>query len=74
MYLPDAIVSYKVGSKTFLITANEGDAREYEGFEEAVRIGNDDVTLDPEVFPNGAVLKNDANLGRLNITTTLYQP
>ena len=31
----------------------------------------DKVTLDPEAFPNGAVLKNDANLGRLNITTTM---
>ena len=72
LYLPDAIASYKVGGKTFLITANEGDAREYDAFEEAVRIGDEDkVTLDPEAFPNGAVLKNDANLGRLNITTTM---
>ena len=47
LYLPDAIASYKVGGKTFLITANEGDAREYDAFEEAVRIGDDDkVTLD----------------------------
>lgn len=72
LYLPDAIASYKVGGKTFLVAANEGDAREYDAFEEAVRIGDDDkVTLDPEAFPNGAVLKNDANLGRLNITTTM---
>jgi hypothetical protein len=74
MYLPDGIAAYKVGWKTFLITANEGDAREYEGFEEAARIGDDDrVIFDPEVFPNGAVLKNNANLGRLNITTTMGQ-
>ena len=71
MYLPDTIACYKVGPKTFLITANEGDAREYEAFEEAIRIGNGDVILDPVVFPNGAVLKNNANLGRLNITTTM---
>jgi 2',3'-cyclic-nucleotide 2'-phosphodiesterase / 3'-nucleotidase / 5'-nucleotidase len=72
MYLPDAIASYRVGGKTFLITANEGDAREYDAFEEAARIGDDEkVILDPEVFPNGAVLKNDANLGRLNITMTM---
>ncbi len=71
MYLPDAIACYKVGPKTFLITANEGDAREYEAFEEAIRIGNGDVILDPVAFPNGAVLKNNANLGRLNITTTM---
>ena len=47
LYLPDAIASYKVGGKTFLITANEGDAREYDAFEEAIRIGDDDkVTLE----------------------------
>jgi hypothetical protein len=27
MYQPDAISSYKAGSQTFLVTANEGDAR-----------------------------------------------
>lgn len=69
MYLPDAIASYKVGPHTFLITANEGDAREYDTFEEAVRIGS--VMLDPKFFPNGEVLKNNANLGRLNISNTM---
>ena len=29
MYLPDAIASYQFNGKTYLITANEGDAREY---------------------------------------------
>ena len=71
LYLPDAIASYKVGPKTFLITVNEGDAREYDAFEEAIRVGDDDVILDPAVFPNEAVLKDNANLGRLNITTTM---
>ena len=71
MYLPDAIASYKVGGKTFFITANEGDAREYETFVESVRIGSSSVTLDPAVFPDAMLLKNNANLGRLNITTTM---
>jgi Choice-of-anchor I domain/Esterase-like activity of phytase len=72
MYLPDAIGSYKIGAKTFLITANEGDAREYiPGLVEAVRLGSNTVTLDPAKFPNAAVLKDNANLGRLNITTTM---
>ena len=71
LYLPDAIASYRVGRKTFLITANEGDAREYDAFEEAVRIGDDEVILNPAEFPNGQMLKNDANLGRLNITTAM---
>ena len=34
-----------------------------------MRIGS--VALDPVAFPDGAVLKNNANLGRLNITNTL---
>jgi Choice-of-anchor I domain len=71
MFLPDGIASYKVGPKTFLITANEGDEREYDALTEAIRIGDDKVMLDPVAFPNGAVLKNNANLGRLNITTTM---
>lgn len=29
MYLPDAIAAYEVGGTTYLVTANEGDAREY---------------------------------------------
>lgn len=30
MYQPDAIASYSVSGKTYLVTANEGDSREYE--------------------------------------------
>lgn len=71
MYLPDAIVSYKVKGDTFLVLANEGDVREYETFVEAVRVGASSVVLDPAKFPNAAVLKNTSNLGRLNITSTL---
>ena len=53
LYLPDAIASYKSRSHTYLVTANEGDAREYSGFQEAVRIGS--VDLDPVAFPDPAV-------------------
>jgi hypothetical protein len=70
MYLPDGIASFQSGKQTSLITANEGDAREYPAFTETVRIGSDDVVLDPVKFPNAATLKNSANLGRLNITNT----
>jgi hypothetical protein len=71
MYLPDGIASFKAGPQTYLITANEGDAREYAGFVETVRVGSGSVMLDPAIFPNGAALKNSANLGRLNITNTM---
>jgi hypothetical protein len=71
MFLPDAIAAYQVDGVTYLVTANEGDVREYDAFEEGVRVGSDAVVLDPAVFPTAEILKENANLGRLNITTTL---
>ncbi len=68
MYLPDAIASYKTRGKTFLVTANEGDVREYDTFEEAVRVGS--LALDSDAFPEAVTLKDNANLGRLTVTTT----
>lgn len=70
LYQPDALATFRVGSMTYYLSANEGDARDYDGFAEEVRIGNNAVQLDPTVFPNAATLKQNANLGRLNITTT----
>lgn len=55
----------------YLFTANEGDARDYAGFSEEVRVGSGSVILSPAVFPNAASLKLVQNLGRLNITNTL---
>lgn len=69
VFMPDAITSMRYEGKTYLFTANEGDAREYTGFSEIKRVNQ--VTLDPVAFPNGAALKADAVLGRLNMTTTL---
>ncbi len=71
MYNPDAIAAYEVGGQTFLVTANEGDVREYSGYTESLRAGSGSYVLDPVVFPNAATLKNNANLGRLNVTTSL---
>jgi Bacterial Ig domain/PA14 domain/Secretion system C-terminal sorting domain/HYR domain/Calx-beta domain len=66
MYLPDAISSYTVGGNVYLITANEGDARAYTGFNEESRVSG--LTLDPTLFPNSTDLKNNGVLGRLNAT------
>lgn len=77
LYQPDAIASFEVDGKTFYITANEGDARDYDGFSEEVRVGdvddddNDVIVLDPTAYPDAATLKQDQNLGRLKTTTTL---
>ncbi len=69
MYQPDTIASYKVRGLTYIVTANEGDARDYVGFSEEERIG--DLDLDPVVFPDAEDLQKNANLGRLNSTITL---
>lgn len=69
VYMPDAIASLNYNNIPYLFTANEGDAREYTGFSEIKRVK--DITLDATVFPNAAALKQDIQLGRLNITTTL---
>ncbi|MGZ5191031.1 MAG: choice-of-anchor I family protein [Flavisolibacter sp.] len=69
MYQPDAIAVMEDKGVPFLFTANEGDVREYTGFAENKRIK--DLSLDALAFPDAATLKTDAQLGRLNVTTTL---
>ena len=68
MYQPDAIASYAIGGQTFMVTANEGDARNYQGFSEEIRVGAGGYILDPKRFPNAADLKLAQNLGRLRVT------
>jgi 2',3'-cyclic-nucleotide 2'-phosphodiesterase/3'-nucleotidase/5'-nucleotidase len=73
MYLPDAIASFEAGGMTYLITANEGDAREYEyedmngddvlSFIDETRVK--DLKLDPTAFPYADLLQQDDQLGRI---------
>lgn len=64
MYQPDAIASYVVGGVTYLVTANEGDTRDWSASNSEVsRVSS--LTLDPSL-PSS--LKDDAVLGRLNVT------
>ncbi|BDT60729.1 hypothetical protein MasN3_42230 [Massilia varians] len=72
MYLPDAIARFTVDGTSYLITANEGDARaDWPGFNEETRVrAHCSAGLDPAVFGNAANLVLDSNLGRLRITTT----
>ena len=68
MYMPDSISNFTSNGQTYLITANEGDARDYTGFAEEIRVGSSSYILDPKAFPNAAELKKDANLGRLTVS------
>ncbi|MBM7785969.1 choice-of-anchor I family protein [Tenggerimyces flavus] len=70
MYQPDAVASYTFGGRTFLVTANEGDVREWGDYVEAARVkdlGDDGLAplcagaFDPSVT-------EDAELGRLNVS------
>jgi YVTN family beta-propeller protein len=72
MYLPDAIARFTVDGASYLITANEGDARaDWPGFNEETRVrAHCSAGLDPAVFGDAANLVLDSNLGRLRITTT----
>lgn len=67
LYMPDSIASYTVNGQTFLVTANEGDARDYAGYSEESRISG--LTLDPTAFPGAAALQQNNSFGRLNSTT-----
>lgn len=67
MYQPDAIVWWD----GYLFTANEGDARDYEGYSEQTRVSDDgnpnsEYPLDPSF---DLALLDEAVLGRLNTTT-----
>lgn len=69
MYQPDAIASYQVNGKTYLLTANEGDARDYDGYSEESSV--EDVELDPVTFPDYEMLQDKNNLGKLNISLAM---
>ncbi|MFC3612513.1 choice-of-anchor I family protein [Lutimaribacter marinistellae] len=65
MRQPDAITSYEIDGETYVLTANEGDARD------ATEARVKDLMLDPTVFPNAEELQQDANLGRLKVRSDL---
>ena len=77
--MPDAIESYQVGGTTYIVTANEGDARDWDGYSEEARVkhfGDEERGIAPlcEDFAGLnaeeiAALQEDENLGRLTVTT-----
>ncbi len=71
IYCPDGVAINPNNGNPYLFTANEGDAREWAGFVENVRLGNASYVLDATAFPNRTALKTNAQLGRLNVTRTL---
>lgn len=77
MYQPDGLDGWTRWGRQLIVTANEGDGREYfdnldnddDGdlcFVDEARVK--DVTLDPTAFPNVSDLQEDENLGRLKVS------
>lgn len=67
MFMPDAIATYNVDDVDYIVTANEGDSRDYDGYSEEERVK--DLELNPDYFPNAEALQEDEDLGRLKTTT-----
>ncbi len=77
MYQPDTIASYTWNDSTFIVSANEGDARDYDGFSEEVRVKDiidaDELnqTLSTELQSQYDESGGKNYLGRLKVTTAL---
>ncbi|MEL6812611.1 MAG: choice-of-anchor I family protein [Bacteroidota bacterium] len=68
MYMPDAIAFYEVDGVSYIVTANEGDAREYDTYEEERKIDDSDYVLDAGIFSNIDILELETNLAEINVT------
>ncbi|WP_404429316.1 choice-of-anchor I family protein [Microbacterium lacus] len=70
IYMPDGLHAYTVNRTTYLVSANEGDAREWGDYVEPARVKDlGDDGLAPVCADSPfAALTGDADLGRLNVT------
>ncbi|WP_344738851.1 choice-of-anchor I family protein [Microbacterium awajiense] len=70
VYMPDGLNAYRTGGQTYLVTANEGDAREWGDYVEASRVKDlEDDGYGPVCDDSPlAAYTDDAELGRLNVT------
>jgi hypothetical protein len=66
MFQPDWVKTFSVGDKTYLITANEGDARDYDGFSEELRGSNLALSGFLGITPG---IQGNAVLGRVRTTS-----
>ncbi|HEX5858702.1 MAG TPA: choice-of-anchor I family protein [Microbacterium sp.] len=71
VYMPDGLQSYTAGGETYLVTANEGDAREWGDYAELSRVKDLEEDGYGPVCENLAGYTADAALGRLNVTREL---
>ena len=73
MYMPDAIDTYSIGDKTYLVTANEGDAREWGDFSEVMNVK--DAQVDTTKYTSFACHELDCSdekaLGKLDFSSVM---
>lgn len=67
-YMPDAVANYSINGTNYLVTANEGDEKEYTGFVERTTVGATTYVLNPVIYPNASVLKQSYNMGRFRVS------
>lgn len=67
-YQPDGIATYSAGGTNYIVTANEGDEKEYTGFVERITIGASGYGLDAVAYPQAAMLKESYNAGRFRVS------
>lgn len=73
LYMPDGIDAYEVDGTTYLVTANEGDGREWGSYTDTARVKDLGKNgLAPICADSPLVDKpKDADLGRLNVATDM---
>ena len=73
MYMPDAIDTYSIGNKNYIVTANEGDAREWGSFNEEMSIK--DIKVNGSKYNtlacHGFDCADDKALGRLAFSSVM---
>ncbi|SDG35528.1 hypothetical protein SAMN05421505_103306 [Sinosporangium album] len=65
MYMPDSVASFQSAGRPYVVTANEGDGREWGCHADEVRVKG--LNLAPSAFPDAEALKKETELGRLNV-------
>lgn len=80
LYMPDGMALVQIGGKDYILTPNEGDAADYDGFSEEVRVKDikDEYSLNADLFEGytqaeldalvAGGLFEDKQLGRLKTT------
>lgn len=71
IYMPDSLASYQSGGQTYIVSANEGDSREWGSFVDAARVSTLGTAPKLPICADSplAGMTAAANLGRLNVST-----